>query len=325
MPPHLSSSDRIQILLLRQQKLPIRTIAARLHCSYGTVATTLKKWKTQGTIELKPQLHPSLLTSPQYNHNLTRLIQQHRQWTSRHLASEMNIKHGVKVSEQSIRRHRRLLGFKQTKVKEKQIITEENRLKRLNFAAENRDRDWEEVWFSDEKLFKIDYSSQRVWKQPKEEAVTVFQTPKSVSVLVWGAISFDLRTTLHCTTEPYDSDSYCNVIWKHLIHQQNPIRYPLLQDNSMPHTSNHTLDFLSNFNVDLISNYPPRSPELNPIEHVWGWMVKHINKNYPQNITQLKAAVREAWDAVPQEVIQNYIQHLPAVCSQIIRSKGNPI
>jgi transposase len=47
----------------------------------------------------------------------------------------------------------------------------------------------------------------------------------------------------------------------------------VLQDNAAPHTSASTRDFLDNFEFELVEDYPPMSPDINPIERVWGWMV----------------------------------------------------
>ena len=54
----------------------------------------------------------------------------------------------------------------------------------------------------------------------------------------------------------------------------SPFRYYLpeaifKQDNARPHIANITLDFLTEIiNVNLLP-WPPRSPDLNPFEHVW--------------------------------------------------------
>ena len=110
-----------------------------------------------------------------------------------------------------------------------------------------------------------------------------------------------------------------------MIEQQPDSFDRLLHDNASQHKARGTIDFLNNFDVELVHNYPPWSPELNPIEHAWGWMVKYINRNFPSNISELKERVREAWDAIPQETIQSYISHLPSVCEQIIEAEGGNI
>ena len=54
----------------------------------------------------------------------------------------------------------------------------------------------------------------------------------------------------------------------------------LQQDGATSHTSKITQVFLQENRVNLISkeDWPPNSPNLNPIEDIWGVMVQELNK-----------------------------------------------
>ena len=85
------------------------------------------------------------------------------------------------------------------------------------------------------------------------------------------------KTKLHIrdSNDFIDAEEYQNILWEYFIEpmENNEIDNPflrLLQDNATPHKDKGTMDFLHNFDVDLVENYPPCSPDLNPIEKVWG-------------------------------------------------------
>ena len=50
--------------------------------------------------------------------------------------------------------------------------------------------------------------------------------------------------------------------------------------------------------------WPPRSPDLSPIEFVWGLMVQEIDTNHnPRNVEELTQAVKEAWWKVTRPAV----------------------
>jgi transposase len=325
MPPHLTQKEKIDILIQHSQGQSMRSIAQHMRCSLATVSKTVKKYHTTGSIDNAKRTNPRIFTSPTNRRKLRDLVRRHRQWTSKHLAGVLKSRYKVDASARTVRRERNRMRFRQVGYSTKPMLTLKTRLKRVKYCNDNEGEDWDDIWFSDEKLFKIDFTGKKVWKQPWEDPVVAIQPPRSVSLFVWGAVNWNGRTSLHTTTQPFDANAYMNIIYKHLIQQQPESFDRLLQDNAGQHKAHLTLDFLNNFDVELVHNYPPWSPELNPIEHMWGWMVKYIQQDFPSNLATLKARVREAWDAIPQETIRGYISHLPTVCKQIIAAKGGNI
>ncbi|KAH0814040.1 hypothetical protein GEV33_008751 [Tenebrio molitor] len=79
------------------------------------------------------------------------------------------------------------------------------------------------------------------------------------------------------------------------------------QDNARPHIANVSRDFLDDSQVDLLP-WPPRSPDLSPIEHVWDLMGRRLTNlhNPPLTLAALRHEIQVAWDSVPQDEI-NYL------------------
>ncbi|AEO67718.1 uncharacterized protein THITE_53718, partial [Thermothielavioides terrestris NRRL 8126] len=65
-------------------------------------------------------------------------------------------------------------------------------------------------------------------------------------------------------------------------------------DNAPAHCSRSTKAYIvKHFPSTYIVTWPPHSPDLNPIEHIWIWMKRWIERNYPTRPTgeALKEAV----------------------------------
>jgi transposase len=73
-----------------------------------------------------------------------------------------------------------------------------------------------------------------------------------------------------------------------------------MQDNVPCHRARATVQELNHHGV-YPCVWPPFSPDLNPIEHVWNWMKDYMERHYPERMTrpQLKQAILDSWEAVP--------------------------
>lgn len=68
----------------------------------------------------------------------------------------------------------------------------------------------------------------------------------------------------------------------------------LMQDNARPHTARIVTQYLDDVEIRKM-DWPSRSPDLNPIEHVWDMMGRKIRNRVPapSNLEQLKEALTE--------------------------------
>ena len=96
------------------------------------------------------------------------------------------------------------------------------------------------------------------------------------------------------------------------------MEYPL-------HFTQEVGDTISGFGVGLIpkSEWPPNSPDLNPIENVWSILKERISEKNPLTKQQLIDVAQQEWDDIPQQQIQNIIKSLPSRLETVIRKKGD--
>ncbi|GFV55978.1 HTH_Tnp_Tc3_2 domain-containing protein [Trichonephila clavipes] len=59
--------------------------------------------------------------------------------------------------------------------------------------------------------------------------------------------------------------------------------------------------------------WPACSPDMNPIEHVWGALGRRVagRQPPPQTFQELERALLEEWDRIPQLVINSLIDSMP--------------
>ncbi len=66
------------------------------------------------------------------------------------------------------------------------------------------------------------------------------------------------------------------------------------------------------------------SPDLNPIEKVWGSMKTYLrDKHKPRNLAELKEGIRTYWKKLTPEVCTRYID-LQKVMPVVVEEKGAP-
>ncbi|GBO15117.1 hypothetical protein AVEN_231146-1 [Araneus ventricosus] len=86
--------------------------------------------------------------------------------------------------------------------------------------------------------------------------------------MVWGAISYDSRSTLVVIPNTLNANLYVSLVIQPVVLPfMRSIQGGILQqDNARPHTAAVSQRALQG--VDIL-HWPARSPDLSPIEHAW--------------------------------------------------------
>jgi len=98
----------------------------------------------------------------------------------------------------------------------------------------------------------------------------------------------------------------------------------LYQDNDLKHSSKHIEDFFEEKKINWWYTRP-ESPDLNPIELVWGSLKQYLRSQYkPKNLEEVKAGIEKFWHSLTTQVCQKYISHLRKVIPKVIEVQGAP-
>ncbi|GFT90997.1 transposable element Tc3 transposase [Trichonephila clavipes] len=122
-------------------------------------------------------------------------------------------------------------------------------------------------------------------------------------VLVWGGIMLGSRTDLHI----FDAGSvngtrYCNEILLPYVRllEAHGSAVPFMDDNAPCHRTVAAEQLLESEDVERM-DLPARSPDLNPIAHVWDFLGRRLAARTlpPVTIRELRLALQDEWAAMP--------------------------
>ena len=126
-----------------------------------------------------------------------------------------------------------------------------------------------------------------------------------------------------------DGPEYIKVLKENLLPQLEsgkqsiPGTWRMMQDNAPCHTSKLVKAFLHRNKVEFI-DWPPYSPDLNPIENIWQWM-KHVLETEFDICTsaeEIEVRFFEIWHIITPEMCAKYCEHYERRLEAVLQAKG---
>lgn len=149
--------------------------------------------------------------------------------------------------------------------------------------------------------------------------------------MMWAGISMEGRTELVFIPgggrgRGLNADRYItDILQDHVVPYVGFYEegFHLMQDNAPCHTARVTRAYLAEVGIPTLA-WPPLSPDLNPIEHLWDYLKRKVRARdpAPDTILALKEALVEEWGACPQDTIRKLIRSMKNRIACVKKARG---
>ncbi|UYV72023.1 Transposase, partial [Cordylochernes scorpioides] len=321
---------RGMVIGLKRAGWSIRQIAADTHLGASTVHRLWRRWLEQGNVAIYRNVGATRVTSARVDRRILRQAVAAPQATCTAILQHVQDILDHSISNRTISRRLVANGLHSCRLLRRLPLTPPNRRQRLEWcrARSTWMTEWHRVVFSDESRFCLSSDSRRVrvWRRRGERsnpaAIVERPTVRQRGIMVWGAIAYDSRSPLlriqgTMTAQRYVDDVLRPVTLPYLQGVPNALYQ---QDNARPHTARISQQALQD--VQMLP-WPPYSPDLSPIEHVWDIIGRRLHAlPQPRSEDKLWQMVEREWRAIPQDAIRTLIDSLPRRVAACIAVRG---
>jgi len=326
---HLSHDQRVAITVLHKEGRDDAYIAARIPCDVRTVRCWLERQSAQD----QACRGRKRKTTAEQDAAIFDEAKRTKFTTPRRIKRKLHL--GVSID--TIDRRLQEKGLFGRVALHKKKYTADQKRKRLAFAEGYKhwkEKDWMQVVFADEKICWGEGFWGRVYvRRPRGEALNpdycVDKDPHPVKVNVWGCFSGKGLGYCYIFNENMDGKLLQEVLGTHLVESaelyydvEHAERWWFLQDNDPKYKSTLVRTWLFNHGIQCL-DFPPYSPDLNPIEHLWADLARRVEQFQCETMEVLQDVVAEQWKKTPKKFLRSLARSMPERCQAVIDAKGD--
>lgn len=333
----IKPEKRQLILECALKKMKWEEIVKLLNVSRSSVARIVRAHKSKVPLPPKKQMGRPHIFSQRDERAIVREKKLHPFLSPPHLALFLSRSLKRRISVNTVRRVLYRAGLHGRRAARKPYLKPSQRKARLEFAkkcVEFSESFWDQVIFSDESSFKVypNYHGEWVWRKVRERMDPAHLAPTAKfgggGFQVWGCLTSQGVGFLCSLKEGLDAETYLTILKEEL---QDTMKYYLCppnswifqQDGASVHTAKVVRSWFAQQKIELLP-WPAQSPDLNPIENLWGEVKRRIQDNHPEIDSKetLWEALQTEWEATPKELCHNLVHTMKDRLEAVILAKG---
>lgn len=217
-----------------------------------------------------------------------------------------NFSSTFEISSSTIRRRLKEGGLQNRIPARKPTLTPRHKMQRLQFAANYLNYNFEKVIFMDEKVFcSSDNGRLSLWRPENtrylDENVLPNRRSGRITIGFWGWMCKDGPGELVEIGGRMNSAKYKELLEDTFLPTAK-VFYPdehvtFVQDNSSVHNARTVQTWITEQRELTLIKIPPKSPDLNPIENLWGKMVQEWDGNQCRTEEALRRHANNVWES----------------------------
>ena len=313
----LTDVQRGRAIALLMQGQRQQQVANHFGVNVSTIERLVRRLRETGHLADRPRSGRPRVTSRRHGRTIRLAHLRNRHLTATETALNTVGTHNRQISLKTVGSRLREIGLRARRPYVGLPLTQARRLRRMALLTAHAPRlfpmrQWRRVLFTDVSRFTLYRADGRRCGERFADACVERDRFGGGSVMVWGGIAHGIKSQLIIVAGNMTAVRYWDEILRPvavpLVQQRNLI---LQQDNARPHVARVCQDFLANNNIAPLA-WPPYSPDLTPIEHMWDELDRRVRKrrNPPATLAQLRNALIDEWNNIPMRTVNALVNSI---------------
>ena len=226
------------------------------------------------------------------------------------------------------------LGFKNLTYRHKPILSEVNKLRRLEFARKYKhwiERKWKKVLFSDESSVQIGkHYPRKIWLKPENRWKVGFYLPKKQDygkkyIKVWSCFCYNGVGKLVFVENGWNKYEYKKILNENLLNEANRLvgkDFIFQEDGDTVHKSKVLGTWKRKNNINVLE-FPASSCDIAPIENLWYDFKRRLSlERQPSNVEEFKLLATRIWNETNISICHRLTESMPRRLRAVLSNGG---